>query len=89
YRPRQLVEKGERKRCLYASRVSCPTVPACETRGSSERSEEERWRKRASWTLEGEQGGANEWTTGLTAAECTAGSPAILRFVSSHLQIRC
>lgn len=38
--------------------------------------------------LEGEQGGANEWTTGLTAAECTADSPTILRLVSSHLQIR-
>lgn len=77
YQSRQPVEKGERKRCLRVR--PCGVRDRRIERGRKAGKESE---------LEGEQGGANEWTTGLTAAECTAGSPTILRLVSSHLQIR-
>lgn len=44
--------------------------------------EKETGKENVSW--KGEQGGANEWTTGLTAAECTAGPPTILRYRAIH-----
>lgn len=65
-------ENGER--CLHFLRLSRSTArdvrPERMVRAEGEK---ETGKENASWTVKGEQGGANEWTTGLTAAECTAG----------------
>lgn len=74
--PVTAADRGEKgNRCSASRTFSCQPVCAARTQNG-----------RKVGTSEGEQGGANEWTTGLTAAECTAELPPIpiLRLVSSR-----
>jgi len=85
----QPVEKGKRCRLRSSSLVlSRPRVRSemDKTRGIGRpKAERKRRRERGrteGWS-QGEQGGANEWASGLTAAECTAGAHPLARIEPS------
>lgn len=75
--------KKENGNAAYASCVSCPTARDVRPGRMEGRAEGEK--ETGKENVKGEQGGANEWTTGSTAAECTAGSPTILRYRATAL----